>query len=148
MAWGGAVLIFFFGCVYGCESKSGDWLVPTLLGLVGGVAFRVIYPVLFRVFHEHGLRKFYSQGSTRGITGMRECELCADGVIVRSETGELKTRWEGLDRIVTTDDYTFIVLSSVSTHVIPRRGVVEGDYGSFVRALMDRFQEVRGTPQN
>jgi hypothetical protein len=146
--WGGAILFLLICLLPAYDFEPGYWLMSLFLGLVGGITFLLLYPVLVRVVAESQQRKLYTEGSTRGEIGMHECELGEDGVIVRSETGELKTRWEGLDRIVTTDDYTFIYLSSVTAHVIPRRGVVEGDYGSFVRALMDRFQEVRESPQS
>jgi hypothetical protein len=132
MRWGGAVMIFLIVLIPRHAIASGNWVSTLLAGSLFSVAFLSLSPFLVRVLTERQQRKLYSEGSTRGVIGMHECELRKDAVVVWNEIDELQTSWVGLDRIVTTDDYTFIFLSSVTAHVIPRQNVVEGDYGAFV----------------
>lgn len=81
----------------------------------------------------------YAEGLNRGLLGTHELELTEDGIIERSEVGEHKTTWQGIERIISTTEHTFVYVSALMAQVIPRNAVTEGDYDAFVDALRMQY---------
>jgi len=84
------------------------------------------------------VRRLYREGKNKGLLGERLIELTRDGLIVRTEVGESKIKWDGIERIARTDDYSFIYLNAITAVIIPRKAIVEGDHDQFMRTLRER----------
>jgi hypothetical protein len=60
---------------------------------------------------------------------------------VRTPYSESNTALEVVEKVESTDKYTFIYLNAVAALVIPRDSVSEGDYEAFVEAVRERVAE-------
>ena len=67
------------------------------------------------------------------------------GLSARSEYGESKIMWSGIERIGSTPDYTFIFVNATSAIILPKYRILEGDYDTFVVDLTTRFAEFSAT---
>lgn len=90
------------------------------------------------------VRKLYREGKNRGLLGERLIELTDDGLILRTEVGESKIKWGGIERIARSDGYSFIYLNAVTAVIIPRKGILEGDHDQFMRTLQERWALANG----
>jgi hypothetical protein len=85
------------------------------------------------------VQRQYSRTTTTGLVGIRELELTETALVSRSSIGESYYRISAIENVVSTDDHTFILLNSFTALVLPRDGVIDGDYNSFVSALHRRI---------
>ncbi len=70
-------------------------------------------------------------------------EITDSCLIGRSDSGDGKLTWEGIDRIVELDSYTFVFMNRLDAIVIPREAIEQGDYRAFVNQLMRRHGRTR-----
>lgn len=85
------------------------------------------------------VKKTYAEGKNEGMIGQHRLLVTDDGLTDNSETGELKTRWAGIERVVEIPGYTFVYISAASALVVSERGVSEGDYSAFMAELKRRW---------
>lgn len=117
---------------------AGTW-VPFAFGSTVFVLFTAIYPRLYQSALTRNTTQLYGESRNRGLLGPHTMELQDDGVLDRTEYGERKTYWKGIERIEVTERYVFIYLSSISAQVVPRFSITEGDFDDFVAELRRRW---------
>jgi hypothetical protein len=78
-------------------------------------------------------RRMYREGANKGMLTTHELELTPTSLIERTEFGETTTKL-----VAVVGDYTFIYLTALTAHVIPRQAVSVGDYETFVAAIAGR----------
>jgi len=83
---------------------------------------------------EHALA-MVTEGDNSGILGRHEMVLTEDGIEEKTEVGGQSNDWGSIDRIVTDGDTTYIYVGPLWAHILPKKGVVEGNYNLFVSAL-------------
>jgi hypothetical protein len=111
-------------------------------GLVGALGFFLVTLYSFGPGTARRVRRMYGEGKNRGLLGERQIELTDEGLIVRSEVGESKINWEGIEKISHSNDHTFVYTSALTAIIIPRKGIVAEDYERFVRALQEKCPSV------
>jgi hypothetical protein len=104
------------------------------------IAFAVIAWLVFATRAHQGtmdrvVAKLYREGGNPGVLGEHELQFDGAHLIERSPVSELTTRLEGIQKVVRTDQYTFVYLGAVAAHVIPRNRIEEGDFATFSAAL-------------
>ncbi|NIS84613.1 MAG: YcxB family protein, partial [Nitrospinaceae bacterium] len=57
-----------------------------------------------------------------------------------SEVGESRINWNGVTKIISAGDYTYIYIGAANAHVIPKYSIREGDYHTFVDKAQHWFQ--------
>jgi hypothetical protein len=114
--------------------------------LVGGVFMFVVVPHLTRWNLRVQMRKILREGRNKSVVGEHELEILDEGLLERTEYNETKSSWAGIERVVSTPQYTFIYITSVSAHVIPRESVSEGDYDAFIQELTRRIHAAQHIP--
>ena len=110
----------------------------------------MVFPVLFTVFAftfaflarrlvtrsiEKTVRKLYGEGANKGVLGPHELELVENSLIERTDAGATITALHAIEKIVSTDDYTFIYINVMAAHAVPRRCLNEVDYQAFVDSV-------------
>lgn len=133
--WVGALSVLFILSLLGWFEQS--WLLP-VLGVAGGAVMLVLVPDLQRRSMRTQLAKLYREGSNKGVLGWHELQIKEDGILERSEFGEQKTVWQGVERVASTDKHTFIYVGSLMAHVIPHERVAEGNCRAFVQKVGQR----------
>ena len=115
---------------------------PLLLGVVASpVAALVVW--LFLKWHSARVtRQLLAEGSNKGLLGWRVMELEGDRLTVRSEYITSVMDLRVIDRITSTNDFTFVYISSLNALLIPRRDLEEDEYDDFVHALQRAWRQV------
>jgi len=98
-------------------------------------------PAFFRWLSARQIRKLYGSGQSYGVLGSHSIEIVGKDLVTKSETDENRFALVSINRIVKNDDYTYIYTSASLAHVIPRNGVVSGDYEQFV-AKVEKLAKV------
>lgn len=139
--------IFIWSCIEGLF--KGSWSSPIIGGVIGGLLMLWIFGGRRRRF-EKAARKILSEGSNKGAVGEHELELAENGLIEKSEYGEARFSWDIVERLGFTPDYTFIYTGSSSGIIIPKAGVIEGDYeelGGTLKRKVEGKTKVEGVEQ-
>ena len=123
---------------------SGEWL-PLLLPMTFGLTIYILFLSLLTKFltkftMKNAIKKQYQGEKARGILGEHELEIVADGLIERTEYTETKTAWALLDRVETTNGYTFLFTGPHKAYVVPHHAVIEGSLPAFLKAFGERYQ--------
>ena len=117
--------------------------IPTATLLVAGIAFSLLFGVIFHFTFTYSLerqaRKLLSEGRTDGMLGTHELEIDTDGLTERTDVNESRQVWSAFDRIEETDDYAFLYISSIQAHVIPKNNVAAGDPDQFIDRVRTLF---------
>ncbi len=126
---GAGVLIMI---VWGPDRWEG---IPLILF---GLIFPIIFPVIMRRSLKRQVAELYREGGEKGVLGMHELLVSDQWLTERTDYNEQRSSWESIGRIGSSDDRTFIYVSPLTAHVIPRERVQEGDYDAFVREVRRR----------
>jgi hypothetical protein len=140
MFWGLIALFVLAGA-------ASDALRGSLSLLPWAIIFSVIFLIIFRLLRRtlpaRWAKRAYGDGSSTGAFGQHELELREDKLIERTDVGEAWNTLSSIHGIASTQNHTFIFLTSVSGHIVPRDAITEGDYDTFIRALKERCEAIQ-----
>jgi hypothetical protein len=91
-------------------------------------------------------RKLLGEGSNRVMLGWRELELVGDKLVLHSELIDTRLDLRAIQKIVSTDRYTFVYLGATSAYIIPMNLYPEDEYRQFVDKLQATWND-RDHPQ-
>ncbi len=83
--------------------------------------------------------KLYAEGQNRTFVCEHELEIAEQALIERTPYSQSEARYEVIEHIQITKDYTFIYVSAISAHVIPHERVLEGDCEAFIAEVRKRM---------
>ncbi len=147
------------------RSQASNALVPSAVWLAIGVAGAIashepamlLLPILavsgiwvlaspsyLRWATVRQVRKLYAEGANKGTLGPHDLELADSRLIERTPVNEHSVLLESIEKVERTDTHTFVYLSAVLAHVVPRAAVGERDYEEFVHALEERVANANG----
>lgn len=81
----------------------------------------IFYTKYFRAFVKRRIEKLIKEGKNIGFLGNCSLILSDEGINVISDSGEVKTRWEGIERISVDKEHIFIYFGSLAAHIVPIR---------------------------
>lgn len=84
------------------------------------------------------LRNWVKKRADEGFLCDHILELRDDVLTESTEKGRTETALQRIKRIEETDDHTFIDITPVVAHVLPRERATEEDYDAFVEELRAR----------
>jgi hypothetical protein len=125
---------------YSDQRQGGNAL--TYLVFCGAVLILVTIAWYFLVVHwyfpwavERNTRKLLAEGSNRLLLGWREMELVNGRLVLNSELIHSSLDLRAVEKIVSTERYTFVYLGSVSAYIIPMNLYPEDEYRQYVAEL-------------
>jgi hypothetical protein len=139
--WVFPTLFLVVGASVAVQEDNLLWLA---LAAVAALFYAFGVPRLYARAIRRNIRGIYGEGDFKRVTGPVELELTATRLIERQPYGETSTLLEGIDKVVSTDEYTFIFLTPVSAHVIPHGVVKAGDYEAFAEEVAQRVAVAKG----
>ncbi len=74
----------------------------------------------------------------KAIEGEHELEITDHDLIERSKDGDMRSHLRGIEKIVKSDGYLLIYITSMSAHVVPLGRILEGNVQLFQDALENR----------
>lgn len=95
----------------------------------------LFYPVYHRWCCARQIRKIYSEGENRGLLGDHEMRIEGDSFFEKTEGSESKVSLASIEKVITADEHAYIYVGAAQAHVIPRNGVVAGDFDQFIEAI-------------
>jgi YcxB-like protein len=139
--WGGPVFFIVLAgslAFLNIEAPLANHVVITLLVLSVSTVWVLTMPTYLRRAATRSVLRLYGEGRNKGLFGPRELELTDAKLIARTPVSESATLLESIERVARTDRYTFVYLSALSAHVIPRAALGDHDYEQFTSALTER----------
>jgi hypothetical protein len=138
--WGPVALILSLGAYTAWSEQTWDALIFAVIaaGVLGWFLTRLFRPSLDKM-----VRQLVAEGSNKGLLGPRELELEGNWLHERSEFQSHSVSLQIIDKIESSDEHTFIYNSAVSAIALPRRCASEGEYQSFVGALIRTWRAAK-----
>ena len=130
---GGIVVILGISVALYVHFSSVGLLVT---GFVSAAAFGWYWPrQVIRNARERMLRQ------TRACLNSRHVlETTDEGIHAACGVSDTRIRWQGFETIVEADEHVFLILDPGRGFMIPKKRIVAGDLGEFVRVVQERLR--------
>jgi|GEM_PF-3280361 len=108
------------------------------LMLVGAVAVTIslpayyYYPLFVRKNLRKRIVKMYAEGQNNGIIGEHELQIDVDGLVEKTQIGEVRQEWDKIKNVVSHNNRTYIFISDINAYILPKDSTIQGDYDNFV----------------
>lgn len=117
------------------------FLVPAGYYLILGVLALVGWPLYYvwraSMRYRQQVRREYGEEKYRDTLGLYKLTAGEEGLKVRAPNQEIQISWTQIKRIRTIPGYAFVHNTEKSAFMISERGVQEGDYAAFLRAIQE-----------
>lgn len=127
-----AVCIYFFVVPLG-------WPI-TVAAIIALIAWFVYVPRAAMSYYLKHAKRMYGEGSSTRLIGWHELALTDEAIVETSDAGSTITKFSALDRVEDSEGYTFVYLTSVSAHVVPKSRISEGNHEAFISELRGRLR--------
>jgi hypothetical protein len=127
-------LYVWFGALYFVEVPLGTILLWYLVA----TAYLLFVSYWHKRSYLKNLTKMYRETENKSFFCEHYLTITDAGIVAKDESSESTIFWSGIERVVNQVDFTFVFLGSVQAIVIPKVGVLEGDYEVFVAELKKR----------
>ncbi|WP_157964165.1 YcxB family protein [Exiguobacterium sp. TNDT2] len=101
--------------------ETGWWWYGTYG--VASILWFLYYPKYFERHVRKQTRRLIGERGNEGMIGPHTMNLDEDGLRDVNEFGETRASWAGIKEVVEEDDYVYLYNSSVSAHILPKRGL-------------------------
>lgn len=123
---------------------QGAWPLP-IIGILLALVLRAVLPRTMQWSIRVSVARAIAQSGGRAL-GRHELEITDDGLVDHADAEEYLHTWEELVDVVALPERAYVYLGPREAYVLPRRGVLEGDYQGFVRGLEKRLEAGETTP--
>lgn len=132
-------LIFTAGAA-GIWLATGDPVIPAAL-LFSAVLLLLTLPRRFKNVRRRLNSRIFREGKNRALFEPQILRIEHDVLVNETIAGESRTKWTYIEKVDVTEDRTFVFLNVARAHVIPRHGILRGDYEFFVDELQRRWRK-------
>jgi len=126
---GAAALLFALLAVAGWPHTASFLFGSMMLAVMA-----VVWPAIFRWRAGAMIRNVFREGKNLSVLGARRLTLTPQYVMYSSPITQAVTRWLGIERILVEPDAIYIMSSSTSAFIVPRRALAD-------EAQFQRFAE-------
>jgi hypothetical protein len=104
-------------------------VIPLLFGRFNEIPFFplsialiwiIFYPKYFMSVTMKRVSKMIEEGKNNDLLGNHIVIVDEEGLVEKSKNGENSINWMGVERIVSTESYFFIYVSSISACIVPK----------------------------
>lgn len=83
-----------------------------------------------------------NEGKNAYFLGPWSIELLEDGIVTTNSFSESKTKWDGIEKIIESEEHIFIYVGVASAFIIPKRAFLDNkgidEFLTTLRSLMTR----------
>lgn len=87
------------------------------------------------------LKQMLSEGKNRNLLNEHQLEINESCICGKNTFSHMELKWDAVEKIAFTNDYTFIYTSSIGAIVVPRSAITEGNYETFKKLLKDIYNK-------
>jgi YcxB-like protein len=126
----------------------GSALLKILQGRIHSAIIEILFAFLFltlgwpksrRYIYNVYARGMYREGKNKGMIGRHEITIHDDKISEENDSASLEFRWTAIEKIVKTEKYIFVYISSVSAFLIPQRSFVNNTtYDEFYKLILSK----------
>jgi hypothetical protein len=87
--------------------------------------------------------RVYRETKHRDLVGPRRLRIGPEVIVTESPAGASQVKWTYIERVDATEAHTFVYQSVANAIVIPKHGVIGGDYDLFTAELARSWRESR-----
>jgi hypothetical protein len=97
------------------------------------------WPKSRRYLYSVYARGMYREGKNKGMLGRHEITIHDDNILEKNDSVSLEFRWTAIEKIVKTEKYIFVYVSSVSALLIPQRSFMNNTaYDEFYKLISSK----------
>ena len=127
---GGVLLSLFKGI-----PPENALIILIALGAAFSVPMFYLYPLYFKSRNKNHMERQYKSDAIKGVIGVHEMTISRDFLNDKTEYSDGKVQWNSVRKVDSTPDHTFIMTGDITAYVIPKKGIISGDYDQFVEKL-------------
>src|SRR5580704_15619056 len=116
-----------------------DPILPLIL-LVAGIAMALIVPMRMKQQRRRLVGKMYGTRASHALFERQTLRTEHDGIVNETVAGVSTTRWPYVEGIESKAGRTFIYLGATRAHIVPRDGIIQGEYEAFVEDARQCYQ--------
>lgn len=132
------VLAFFLWTLY--RTVQGvDIARAVIILVIISVVWIPVCPWLLHQINMAFARRSIREGSNKQVFGECTLSITPEHLAVVGPGGESKIRWNGVQRIESTDEHIFVYVTSISAIVIPRASLLDTPFQQVKATLLDHL---------
>lgn len=109
--------------------------LPIIIASGASILTLIFTPKLQRDALDKTMRKQYGEGRNRGVIGPKQLTPTDTGITIRGECDQHELSFTAIERIVRTDDHTYLYIGAANAHVIPHRDIATAQLDAFHQTL-------------
>jgi YcxB-like protein len=118
-------------CFWDATKDAGLGITIAVTGLIGGL----LYPLVLKDQTRKATIRLYREGKNLAHAKPITLRAVPEALFSESAGGSSTILWECLERIDQTADHLFLYTSSLNAVIVPKAGVIAGDFESFADAV-------------
>ncbi len=131
----GMLMIFAF---VSWIAKSYTYIV---LGGPASFAFFLQYPNMIKRIGINSIKRTYLEGENKNIFAERTIDIQPEKIIVNTEYSESSTIWKSIEKLLETDKYIYIYISTTAAHIIPKSAIPANLAQDFMTQAKNYYEE-------
>jgi hypothetical protein len=134
IVWLGVGYFFWF-----LEKDTG--LIITLV--ITGIISAFFMPSVYRDRRRKITLKMYREGKNLALFKPISLQIDEIGLGAEAASGSSNVHWEYIERLDASADYLFLYTNAVNAIIVPKTGVVAGDFDSFAVAAQKYWHDAK-----
>lgn len=103
-----------------------------------------LFPIYYKYYNRKHIKKICESGRNKGITGKHIIEITDEYFKEKTEYNDTSIPWHAIDRIESTDDYTFVFSNPTTAYIIPRQSFSSEIYNSCINEMKEKYYKNKG----
>ncbi len=113
--------------------------ISSVVWIGGALLWFWLWPHFHRRLVRRNMRRFATQGLTRGSVGHHTVSLGSEGLTDRTSFSEYRTFWRGIDRVAATPTHLYVYVGPNAAQIVPRRAFPNSELETaFLNAIQHR----------
>ncbi len=127
-------------------SSEQTLTILAILSVAISLPLFFMYTQYFKYRNKKQIKIFYENDSYKGIIGLHEMIISADGLSNKTTDNDSKVAWKLINRIETNADHTFIFTDDITAYIVPHNRITSGDASQFIDKLNANFNNNTKSP--
>jgi hypothetical protein len=128
-------------CFWDATKDAGLGITIAVTGLI----FVLLYPLVLKDQIRKATLRLYREGKNLALAKPITLRADPEELFVDAASGSSTIRWEYIERADQTTDHLFLFTSAMNAVVVPKAGVIAGDFDAFADAATKFCRDAAST---